>query len=75
METERNKLGLVLAGVLTQPPAHRRENRTAFDLRPKSSLLHDRSCPSHEMENYRDYGKNEKNVDEESCDVKDKKTA
>lgn len=38
-------------------------------------LLDSRSCTSHEMEDYGDYGKNQKNVDEESCDMKDEKSA
>jgi hypothetical protein len=33
------------------------------------------SYATHEMKDYRDYSKNQKNVDEESCDMKDEKSA
>lgn len=34
-----------------------------------------RSCTPHEVEYHRDYGKNQQNVDEEGCDMKDEKSA
>jgi hypothetical protein len=38
-------------------------------------LSHGGSCTPHEVKDYGNYGKNEKDVDEESCDVKDEKSA
>jgi hypothetical protein len=38
-------------------------------------LSHAGSCTPHEVKDYRYYGKNQKNVDEEGRDMKDEKSA
>jgi hypothetical protein len=40
-----------------------------------AGLSHAGSCTPHEVKNYGYYGKEEKDVDEESCDMKDEKSA
>jgi hypothetical protein len=62
-------------------PASRNAGRGAGNAAPgKAPVLPDRlshggSYTPHEVKDYGHYGKNQKNVDEESCDMKDEKSA
>jgi hypothetical protein len=50
-------------------------NRAAGKRRLSDRLSHGGSYTPHEVKDYGHYGKNQKNVDEESCDMKDEKSA